>query len=197
MTDLHPDIERILISEDEIQKRVAEIAAEIDQDYSQADQVVLIGILKGAFIFTADLSRRMSQPHTVDFMAISSYGDLAVSEGAVRLILDLRKPITDQHVIVVEDIVDTGHTMNYLYQTLLGRNPASLKTCSLFKKKRDSLDIPLDYVGFEIPDVWVVGYGLDYADTHRTLPYIAELKKEIYSARKLNTLFMILYLMYL
>ena len=181
MTDLHPDIERILISEDEIQKRVAEIAAEIDQDYSQADLVILIGILKGAFIFTADLSRRMSQPHTVDFMAISSYGDLAVSEGAVRLILDLRKPITDQHVIVVEDIVDTGHTMNYLYQTLLGRNPASLKTCSLFKKKRDSLDIPLDYVGFEIPDVWVVGYGLDYADTHRTLPYIAELKKEIYS----------------
>ncbi|MGB2964611.1 MAG: hypoxanthine phosphoribosyltransferase [Anaerolineales bacterium] len=181
MTDLHPDIERILISEDEIQKRVAEIAAEIDQDYSQADLVVLIGILKGAFIFTADLSRRMSKPHTVDFMAISSYGDLAVSEGAVRLILDLRKPITDQHVIVVEDIVDTGHTMNYLYQTLLGRNPASLKTCTLFKKKRDSLDIPLDYVGFEIPDVWVVGYGLDYADTHRTLPYIAELKKEVYS----------------
>jgi len=181
MTDLHPDIERVLISEDEIQKRVAEIAAEIDQDYSQVDQVVLIGILKGAFIFTADLSRRMSKPHTVDFMAISSYGDLAVSEGAVRLILDLRKPITDQHVIVVEDIVDTGHTMNYLYQTLFGRNPASLKTCSLFKKKRDSLDIPLDYVGFEIPDVWVVGYGLDYADTHRTLPYIAELKKEVYS----------------
>ena len=181
MPDLHPDIERILISEDEIQKRVAEIAAEIDQDYKQADLVVLIGILKGAFIFTADLSRRMSIPHTVDFMSISSYGDQAVSEGAVRLILDLRKPITDQHVIVVEDIVDTGHTMNYLYQTLLGRNPASLKTCSLFKKKRDSLDIPLDYLGFVIPDVWVVGYGLDYADTHRTLPYIAELKKEVYS----------------
>ena len=181
MTDLHPDIERILISEDEIQKRVAEIAAEIDQDYTDLGLVVLIGILKGAFIFTADLSRRMSKSHAVDFMAISSYGDLAVSEGAVRLILDLRKPITDQHVIVVEDIVDTGHTMNYLYQTLLGRNPASLKTCSLFKKKRDSLDIPLDYIGFEIPDVWVVGYGLDYADTHRTLPYIAELKKEVYS----------------
>lgn len=181
MTDLHPDIERILISEEEIQNRVAELAAEIDRDYQQAGQVVLIGILKGAFIFTADLSRKLTVPHSVDFMSISSYGDTAVSEGAVRLIMDLRKPIVNKHVIVVEDIVDSGHTMNYLYQTLKGRNPASLKTCTLFKKKRDSLEVPLDYVGFNLPDVWVVGYGLDYADTHRTLPYIAELKKEVYS----------------
>ncbi len=180
MIDLHPEIERILISEEEIQLRVAEIAAEIDRDYKDAGQVVLIGILKGAFIFTADLSRKIKVPHSVDFMAISSYGDQAIS-GAVRLILDLRKPIVDRHVIVVEDIVDSGHTMNYLYQTLIGRNPASLKTCSLFKKNHDSLEVPLDYVGFDLPDVWVVGYGLDYADTHRTLPYIAELKKEVYS----------------
>jgi hypoxanthine phosphoribosyltransferase len=180
MTDLHPEIERILISEEEIQRRVAEMAAEIDRDYKDAGQVILIGILKGAFIFTADLSRKMKVPHSVDFMAISSYGDQATS-GAVRLILDLRKPIVDRHVIVVEDIVDSGHTMNYLYQTLSGRNPASLKTCSLFKKNRDSLEVPLDFVGFDLPDVWVVGYGLDYADTHRTLPYIAELKKEVYS----------------
>ena len=181
MTDLHPDIERIIISEEDIQRRVAEMAAEIDRDYQDAGQVVLIGILKGAFIFTADISRKMKVPHSVDFMSISSYGDTTESAGAVRLILDLRKPITDQHVIVVEDIVDTGHTMNYLHQTLMGRSPASLKTCSLFKKNRDSLDVPLDYVGFDLPDVWVVGYGLDYADTHRTLPYIAELKKEVYS----------------
>ncbi len=181
MTDLHPDIARILISEEEIQKRVAEIAAEIDRDYKDNGQVVLIGILKGAFIFTADLSRKLSIPHSVDFMSISSYGDTAVSEGAVRLILDLRKPITDKHVIVVEDIVDTGHTMKYLYETLCTRHPASLKTCTLFRKERESLDVPLDYVGFDLPDVWVVGYGLDYADTHRTLPYIAELKKEVYS----------------
>jgi hypoxanthine phosphoribosyltransferase len=181
MTDLHPDIKRILISEEDIQTRVAEIAAEIDQDYKDAGQVVLIGILKGAFIFAADLSRKMNVPHSVDFMSISSYGDTAESAGAVRLILDLRKPITDRHVIVVEDIVDSGHTINYLHRTLLGRNPASLKICSLFKKTRDSLDVPLDYVGFDLPDVWVVGYGLDYADTHRTLPYIAELKKEVYS----------------
>ena len=181
MADLHPDIERILISEDEIKKRVAELAVEIDRDYKDAGQVVLVGILKGAFIFTADISRKLAIPHSVDFMSISSYGDTASSEGAVRLIMDLRKPIINQHVIVVEDIVDTGHTMNYLYQTLKGRNPASLKTCSLFKKNRDSLEVPLDYVGFDLPDVWVVGYGLDYADTHRTLPYVAELKKEVYS----------------
>lgn len=181
MAKLHPDIERILISEDEIKKRVAELAVEIDQDYKDAGQVVLVAILKGAFIFAADLSRKLTIPHSVDFMSISSYGDTAVSEGAVRLIMDLRKPIINQHVIVIEDIVDSGYTMNYLYQTLKGRNPASLKTCSLFKKNQDSLEVPLDYVGFDLPDVWVVGYGLDYADTHRTLPYIAELKKEVYS----------------
>ena len=181
MAKLHPEIDRILITEEEIQKRVTEIAAEIDRDYENSGQIVLIGILKGAFIFTADLARKLAVPHSVDFMSISSYGDTAVSAGAVRLILDLRKPIVNQHVIVVEDIVDSGNTMNYLLQTLMGRQPASLRTCTLFKKKRNSLDVPLDYIGFELPDVWVVGYGLDYADTHRTLPYIAALKKEVYS----------------
>ncbi len=181
MTELHPDIDRILITEDEIQNRVKEISEEIDRDYQNTAPIILIGILKGAFIFTADLSRKLTIPHSVDFMSISSYGDTAVSAGAVRLILDLRKPITNQHVIVVEDIVDSGKTMNYLYQTLMGRQPASLKTCTLLKKKRNSLDVPLDYVGFELPDVWVVGYGLDLADTHRTLPYVASLKKEVYS----------------
>jgi len=180
MSELHPDLERILIPAEEIQDRVSEIAEEIEQDYADVDRVVLIGILKGAFIFLADLSRELDVPHMVDFMSLSSYGDSATSNGAVRLILDLRKPIKDEHVIIVEDIVDTGHTMDYLYRTLKGRSPASLKTCTLFKKKRDTLEVPLDYLGFEIPDVWVVGYGLDYADTHRTLPYIAELKKKVY-----------------
>jgi hypoxanthine phosphoribosyltransferase len=181
MSDLHPDIERILITEDEIQKRVSELASEIDRDYQNVEEIVLIGILKGAFIFTADLSRKLKHQHSVDFMSISSYGDTTETDGAVRLIMDLRKPITNQHVIVVEDIVDTGHTMNYLNHTLISRQPASLKTCTLFKKSREQLNVPLDYIGFELPDVWVVGYGLDYADTHRTLPYIAELKKEVYS----------------
>jgi len=169
MTELHPDIDRILITEEEIQNRVAEIAAEIDRDYRNSGQIVLIGILKGAFIFTADLSRKLTVPHSVDFMSISSYGDSAISTGAVRLILDLRKPIVNQHVIVVEDIVDSGNTMSYLYQTLMGRKPASLRTCTLFKKKRNSLDVPLDYIGFELPDVWVVGYGLDYDQLGRNL----------------------------
>ena len=181
MTDLHPDIKRILISEEEIRNRVAELAVKIDQDYRNAGQVVLIGILKGAFIFTADLSRKLSIPNSVDFMSISSYGDTTMSDGAVRLIMDLRKPIINKNIIVIEDIVDSGHTMNYLYQTLMGRKPASLKTCSLFMKTKDNLNVPLDYIGFDLPDVWVVGYGLDYADTHRTLPYIAELKEEVYS----------------
>lgn len=182
MRAIHPDIKRVLIPADEIQNRVSALAKEIDHDYEGVDRLVLIGILKGAFIFLADLSRKITVPHMVDFMSISSYGDSATSTGAVRLILDLRKPIKDEHVIIVEDIVDTGHTMDYLYRTLQGRSPASLKTCTLFKKERDTLQVPLDYLGFEIPDVWVVGYGLDYADTHRTLPYIAELRKEVYQS---------------
>ena len=177
MTDLHPELERILISEEEIQRRVAEIASEIDRDYDQKEGVVIIGILKGAFIFSADLSRKLSVPHSIDFMSISSYGDMAEFGGAVRLILDLRKPVNGKHVIVVEDIVDTGHTMNYLYQTLQGREPASLKTCTLFIKKRDGLNVPLDYVGFEIPDLFVIGYGLDYKNKYRHLPFICTFKE--------------------
>jgi hypoxanthine phosphoribosyltransferase len=125
------------------------------------------------------LVRQLTIPHSVDFMAVSSYGKTAVS-GEVRIVLDLREPIADQHVLIVEDIVDSGKTLSYLYKTLLGRQPASLKTCSLVRKRREHIDVPLHYLGFNIPDVWVVGYGLDYADQYRTLPYIAELKEEVY-----------------
>lgn len=180
MSELHPDLARIIISEQEIQNRVAALAHQISMDYANVEKVYLIGILKGAFIFLADLSRKLTIPHIVDFMAVSSYGKTATSSGAVRLMLDLRESIENEHVILVEDIVDTGHTLDYLYKTLIGRNPASLKTCVLSIKDRDSLDVPIDYLGFKIPDVWVVGYGLDYADTHRTLPFVAELKKEVY-----------------
>jgi hypoxanthine phosphoribosyltransferase len=140
------------------------------------DQLYLIGVLKGAFIFLADLTRQLNVPHLVDFMALSSYGKTTVS-GAVRIVMDLREPIEGQHVLIVEDIVDSGQTLSYLYRILKGRNPASLHTCVLLQKKRDSLDVPIDYLGFEIPDVWVVGYGLDFADKYRTLPYIGELKR--------------------
>lgn len=178
-TTLHPDLARVLVSEETIQARVRQLADAISRDYATTDQVYLIGVLKGAFIFLADLARHLTIPHVVDFMAVSSYGRSTTS-GEVRIILDLRESIEGRHVIIVEDIVDTGHTLTYLYHSLAGRKPASLKTCVLCRKRRRTLDVTIDYLGFEIPDVWVVGYGLDYADTHRTLPFIAELKKEIY-----------------
>jgi hypoxanthine phosphoribosyltransferase len=181
MTELHPDLARIIISEQDINARVAGLAWEIEADYADVDRIILVGILKGAFIFLADLARELKIPHIVDFMAVSSYGQSTASTGAVRLVLDLREPIENEHVILVEDIVDTGQTLDYLVHTLKGRNPASIRTCVLSRKDRAQLEVPIDYLGFEIPDVWVVGYGLDYADTHRTLPYVAELKPEVYS----------------
>lgn len=182
MGELHPDLARILVSEEAIQRRVREMAEELSSDYAGVDRLVLVGILKGAFIFLADLARQITVPHHVDFMAVSSYGKTATSLGAVRLLMDLREPVEDQHILIVEDIVDTGLTLNYLTHTLRGRQPASLRSCAFLRKKRDGVDFPIDYVGFEIPDVWVVGYGLDYADTHRTLPFVAELNESVYKS---------------
>lgn len=175
---LHPDLERVIISAAEIDRRVQSLADQINQDYANAGALYIVGILKGAFIFMADLVRRLSVPHIVDFMALSSYGK-STSSGAVRILMDLREPIENQHVLIVEDILDSGHTLSYLYRTLKDRNPASIRTCILTQKHRaeSAPEIPLDYLGFTIPDVWVVGYGLDYADKHRTLPFIAELRK--------------------
>lgn len=179
MKKVNPDIKQIIIDEDTIKNRVGELAKQISDDYKGIKRLYLIGILKGAFILLADLSRLLEIPHVVDFMAISSYGK-STTTGAVRLIMDLREPIDGQHVLIVEDIADSGQTLNYLYHLIKGRNPASLKTCVLLRKQRGKLDVPIDYLGFEISDAWVVGYGLDYADKHRTLPYIAELKEEVY-----------------
>lgn len=182
MANLHPDLARVIISTEEINRRVRTLAKEISNDYRKVDRIYIIGILKGAFIFMADLCRELSIPHIVDFMAVSSYGKTTTT-GAVRLLMDLREPIEKQHALIIEDIADSGQTLSYLYHVLQGRNPASLKTCVLLRKKNKGLNIPIDYLGFEIPDAWVVGYGLDYADTHRTLPYIAELKPEVYTNR--------------
>ena len=178
MAVLHPDLERILIPTEMIQIRVRELAEQIDRDYAGVERLYLVGILKGAFIFLADLARALKTEHSVDFMALSSYGK-ATTSGAVRILMDLREPVEGQHVLIVEDIYDSGKTLAYLYHLLRERKPASLKTIVLTRKDRaqEHLDVPLDYVGFTIPDVWVVGYGLDYADKHRTLPYIAELKR--------------------
>jgi hypoxanthine phosphoribosyltransferase len=176
MTDLHPDLDKVLITPEQIQQRVQELAAQLNQDYNQVKRLYMVGILKGAFIFLADLTRHMSVPHIVDFMALSSYGKTTTS-GTVRILMDLRESVENQHVLVVEDILDSGNTLNYLCRILRERNPASLRTCVLVRKTRQGVDFPIDYLGFDIPDVWVVGYGLDFADRHRTLPYIAELKR--------------------
>jgi hypoxanthine phosphoribosyltransferase len=173
-----PDaVDRVLLNEMEIEQRVDQLAAQISADYADVSDLVLVGVLKGAFIFMADLARRLTMSHRVDFIALSSYERGAVSAGAVRLIMDTRTSVAGQHVLIVEDILDTGHTLSYLVRNFSARQPASLRTCVLLSKPdRLQVDVPVDYLGFEIPDVWVVGYGLDYGDRYRTLPYIAALK---------------------
>jgi hypoxanthine phosphoribosyltransferase len=178
-------IERILLDEQTIVQRVDELADQISADYADADHLILVGVLKGAFIFMADLARRLRIVHHVDFIALSSYNRGAVSTGEVRLIMDTRASVANRHVLVVEDIVDTGYTLKYLLRTFSARNPASLRACALLNKPdRREVDVEIDYLGFEIPDVWVVGYGLDYNDRFRTLPYIGALKPEVYEKQE-------------
>jgi hypoxanthine phosphoribosyltransferase len=179
MGDIHPDLAKVLVNEEAIQERVSELAVEISSDYQNVDKLLVIAILKGAFIFAADLTRQLNIPHVVDFMALTSYGK-STSSGEVRIVMDLREPIQHEHVLLVEDIVDSGNTLRYLHRLLQDRKPDSVRTCVMVKKESDNLDTQIDYVGFEIPDVWLVGYGLDYAERHRTLPYISELKPEVY-----------------
>lgn len=169
MTDALPPV---MISQADIEKRVDELAEQISADYEDAGDIVLIGVLKGAFIFLADLSRRLTIPRTIEFIAVSSYGSGSES-GAVRLVMDVRGNIEGRHVLIVEDIVDTGHTLSYLIGILESHGPASIKTCTLLHKaERAEVDVEIDYLGFGIPDEWVVGYGLDLAEQNRTLPYI-------------------------
>ena len=175
-------VRRTLLSEAEIQTKVGDLARRIDADYRQAPELLLVGVLRGAFIFLADLARRLTIPNRIDFMALSSYAagpnpDTSPADtlnpGAVRLVMDLRSDIAGRHVLVVEDIIDTGHTLRYLLNLLAARHPASLRTCALLRKpSRLEVEAPVDYLGFDIPDAWVVGYGLDYLDQHRTLPYV-------------------------
>lgn len=168
---------RVLISEERIQRRVQELAEEISSDYAHVDELIMIGVLKGAFIFLADLSRRLAIARSIEFMAVSSYEQGDERSSAVRLLMDTRKSIEARHVLVVEDIVDTGRTLAFLVDLLTARKPKSIKTCALVRKPdRIEVGTKIDYLGFEIPDVWVVGYGLDYDETNRTLPYIAALE---------------------
>jgi hypoxanthine phosphoribosyltransferase len=167
----------VLISEEEIQTRVLELAAMISADYEDADDLVMVGVLKGSFIFLADLSRRLSIPRTIEFIAVSSYGNGSVASGAVRLVMDVRGNIEGKHVLIVEDIVDTGHTLKYLIGMMKSHRPASVKTAALVRKAESAeVEVTIDYLGFDIGDEWVVGYGLDFAEQNRTLPYIGHIK---------------------
>ncbi len=163
---------RELISEAEIRARVLSLAARIDEDYADAGELLLLGVLRGSYIFIADLSRALSVERRVDFIALSSY-EREEQRAGVRLIMDARIPIEGRHVLVVEDILDTGGTLAYLLDLLAARHPASIRSCVLVRKPDQTSKVEADYIGFEIPDTWVVGYGLDFDDRFRALPFIA------------------------
>lgn len=178
---MHNDIKRVLYTEDQLKQRVSELAAEIKRDF-EGEDLLMVGVLRGAVMFYADLARELDMPLHMNFMALSSYGASSHSSGVVRIQYDMEEDITDRNVIIIEDIVDSGLTLQYLTKTLLSRNPAVLKTCCLFDKpSRRRVDFEADYVGFEVPDVFIVGYGLDYAERYRNLKYIGELKPEVYA----------------
>lgn len=177
-----PDVKEILFSEEELNARVQELGAQITKDYAdQSAELVLICILRGSYIFMADLSRAIQRPVQVDFMCVSSYGKSTSSSGQVQITKDLSEQIEGKHVIVVEDILDSGNTLYYLSEILRARKPASLKLCTLLDKpERRVKPIQADYRGFTIPDAFVVGYGLDYAEQYRNLPYVGILKPSVY-----------------
>ncbi len=178
---LFNDIEKVLISENEIQERIAQLAEEMNAAYRDEDFPMLVCILKGAFMFLADLTRHLDFRHEVDFMVISSYGKGTTSSGVVRILLDLESSIEGRNVVIVEDIVDTGHTINYILRHFAARNPASIRIVTFLNKpSRREVDVPVDFVGFEVPDEFVMGYGLDFAEQYRNVPYVGVLKPEVY-----------------
>ena len=180
--EIHEDIEKVLLSSEEIQDKIATLGKQITEDYRDKD-VLLVGVLKGAFVFMSDLARSVNLPIEFDFMAVSSYGSSTRSSGVVRILKDLDYEITGRHVLLVEDIIDSGLTISYLLRYLEARRPASLEICSLFWKRGEQA-VPLEvrYPGFELDPVFVVGYGLDYSEKYRNLPYIGVLKPSAYSA---------------
>ena len=174
------DIKEVLFTEKELRARIKEIGKQISEDYRGKD-LFLIGVLKGSVMFMADLMRSMKSDVSMDFMAVSSYGASSKSSGVVRILKDLDTDIEGKNVLIVEDIIDTGTTLKYLYEYLMGKRPKSLKiACLLDRPYRRKVDIKADYIGFTIPDEFVVGYGLDYAEKFRQLPYIGILKEEVY-----------------
>ena len=174
---LTADLAQVLIDAATIERRVDELAAEINKDYKDIKEpLILVGVLKGSFIFLADLCRKLRIPHVVDFIAISSYGTGGTTQGNVRMLMDIREDMSGRDVLIVEDILDSGNTLAYLQRNFATRGANSVKIATfLDKPERHKIELKLDYMGFKIPDVWVVGYGLDYKEKYRTLPYIAEM----------------------
>jgi hypoxanthine phosphoribosyltransferase len=183
MSSLMPDVQEVLIASSEIQEKVRELGERITGDY-RGERPLLVGVLRGAVIVLGDLMRNIDLPCEIDFMDISSYGTGTSSSGVVRILKDLEEDITGRHVLIVEDIIDTGLTLSYLRRSLLARKPASLEVCALLTKPaRRRVELDIKYLGFEVPDEFVVGYGLDYAGAYRNLPDICVLKPEVFAEK--------------
>src|SRR6201996_205891 len=182
MSELDADIDEVLLSADQIRDKIAVLAKEIDADYAEREPI-LVGVLKGAAMFMSDLARAIQRPSTMEFMAVSSYGTSTRSSGVVRILKDLDRDIAGQHVLIVEDIIDSGLTLSWLLKNLASRQPASIEVVALLRKPDAvKVEVPVRYVGFDIPNEFVVGYGLDYAERYRDLPYVGRLKPSVYGA---------------
>ena len=181
MHNIHDDVSKVLYTEEELKEKVRDIGRKISEDYKD-EQLIVVGILKGASIFMSDLIRAIDCKVKIDFMVVSSYGNSAETSGVVRILKDLETDISGYHVLLVEDIIDTGTTLSYLKNYLYHRSAESVKICTLLNKpSRREKAVAIDYQGFEVPDEFIVGYGIDYAEDYRNLPYIGALKREIYS----------------
>ncbi len=180
--DMGADLERVLLSEEQLHQRLDEIAAQIDADYADKD-LLLVGVLKGAVMVMADLARRLHAPVQMDWMAVSSYGSGTKSSGVVRILKDLDADLTGRHVLIVEDIIDSGLTLSWLLSNLRSRGPATVEIATMLRKPEASkVDVDVRYVGFDIPNEFVVGYGLDYAEKYRNLPFVGTLAPHVYGA---------------
>ena len=179
---MNHSIERVLIDTETIASKVKHLAAQISAAYQGVDELVLVCILNGAFRFTADLEAHLTLPYNIDFMSLSSYPSASIeASGEVRVLLDVKNGLHGKHVLIVEDIIDTGYTLNYLYQMIGTKHPASLRSCALVSKTEvRKVDVKVDWIGFHVPNEWLVGYGLDWHNQYRTLPYIGVLKPEVY-----------------
>ncbi|MCH7231364.1 hypoxanthine phosphoribosyltransferase [Glycomyces sp. L485] len=175
------EIERTIITEDELRAKVAELADQVSRDFADTDELLLVGVFKGAVMFMADFARALSVPVKMEFMALSSYGNSTSSSGTVRILKDIDSDVTGKHIVVVEDIIDSGLTLSWLLKYLEGLNPASVRVVAMLRKPgMQRADIEVSYLGFDIPNEFVVGYGLDYAERYRELPFIGVLKPEVY-----------------